>query len=166
MILSLHSRIELNWIALSVAPLFCLMVVYWRARWHRNQTLLNRVLAISIGVGAFFVITLHDTNLLTKIIHRNLPPKFDLLHRVRGWKQLAQIVGEARQELEAKGQKIFVIGEHYGFTSQITFYLPEAKTHATNDPFVFCVASPQPQNQFYFWPGYENRLGQTALYVR
>jgi hypothetical protein len=31
---------------------------------------------------------------------------------------------------------------------------------------VYCRSTDFPENQFYFWPGYENRKGQNAIYVR
>jgi hypothetical protein len=117
-------------------------------------------------VGGFAVVLAHDTKLIDKMIGRTLPPKFDLLHRVHGWKELAMIVGNARQKLESEGKPAFVIGEHYGFTAQVTFYLPEAKAAVTKTPLVYYEASKHPANQFYFWPSYTNRFGENAVYMR
>jgi len=45
-----------------------------------------------------------------------------LRRRARGWDELAEIAGQERRDLEARtGKPVFIIGEHYGFTSQITF---------------------------------------------
>ena len=30
---------------------------------------------------------------------------------------------------------------------------------------VYCQSSPGPENQFYFWPGYNDRKGQNAIYL-
>jgi hypothetical protein len=79
---------------------------------------------------------------------------------------MAQIVEQTRQKLEKQGVPVFIICEHYGFTSQLTFYLPEAKRRVVTDPLVFFYASQHPWNQFYFWPNYLDRAGQNALLVR
>src|SRR5207249_6545265 len=48
-----------------------------------------------------------------------------------------------------------------------SFYLPEARTQAGRDTFVYYQKSERPENQFYFWPGYSpQRRGQNAIYVR
>jgi 4-amino-4-deoxy-L-arabinose transferase-like glycosyltransferase len=164
--LSWHSHVQPNWIAPSVIPLFCLMAVYWSKHWECNATLLRPLLAGGLALGLVFVVILHDTNLVNKIIHRKLPPKYDLLHRGQGWKETASIAGQARQELAAEGPPAFIIAEHYGMTSQLSFYLSEAKRQVTAEPLVYFIATPHPVNQFYFWPNYLQRTGQNALFVR
>jgi 4-amino-4-deoxy-L-arabinose transferase-like glycosyltransferase/membrane-associated phospholipid phosphatase len=164
--LSFHARIELNWIAPAVVPMFCLMSVYWAARWKPCGAVLKPLLSFGIGAGIFAVVMAHDTQLLNKILHRRLPARLDLLHRVHGWKETARIVGQARSQVEAQGKPVFIICEHYGMTSQISFYLPEAKSSVTTDPLVFYQSTPKPDNQFYFWPGYLDHTGQNAVFVR
>jgi hypothetical protein len=108
-----------------------------------------------------------DPNLLTKMLHRTPPPDLNPLRRVLGWREQAQIAGQERRELEQRdGKPTFIIGEHYGFTSEITFYLPEAKTRVSEEPLVYCYASRAPRNQFYYWPDYLGRAGQDAVFVR
>ena len=165
-ILSWHSHVLGNWIAPSVIPLFGLMAVYWAKRWPRNAALLQPLLAVGMAFGLVLVVVLHDTNLVNKILHRRLPPKFDLLHRVHGWKETARIAGQARRDLAAEGAPAFIIAEHYGFTSQLSFYLPEAKRQVSAEPLVYFYASAHPRNQFYYWPNYLDRSGQNAIFVR
>jgi hypothetical protein len=164
--LSWHSRILANWIAPSVVPLFCLMATYWDARWQRSALFVKPLLCAGLGAGLFAGIVAHDTRLLEKLLRRRVPPPLDLLHRARGWKELAMMVGQARRAQALNGRLPFVICEHYGFTSEITFYLPEAKRAVNGDPVVFFETSPLPVNQFYFWPNYLHRTGQNALFVR
>ena len=165
-LLSFHSRVEINWIAPSVVPLFCLMAVYWAARWRQFASILKPFLAIGIGAGLFAVVLAHDTQLINKLVHRQLPAQRDVLRRARGWKEMAQIVGRARHDMELQGQPAFIICDHYGFTSQVSFYLPEAKSRVVSDPLVFYRVTRQPDNQFYFWPNYLGRTGQNAIFVR
>jgi membrane-associated phospholipid phosphatase len=164
--LSWHSHVQPNWIAPSVVPLFCLMAVYWSKRWPRNAAVLRPVLAGGLALGLVLVVVLHDSNLVNKLAHRKLPPKYDLSHRAHGWKELARVAGQARQELAAEGPPAFIIAEHYGFTSQLSFYLPEAKRQVKAEPLVYFCATAHPRNQFYYWPNYLHRTGQNALFVR
>src|SRR5687767_7533390 len=59
------SRVLPNWIAPSVVPLFCLMVVFWRRFWEK--AMVRRLFGIGLTVGIPFVILLHDTNLVSKL---------------------------------------------------------------------------------------------------
>jgi membrane-associated phospholipid phosphatase len=166
-ILSWHSRILGNWIAPAIIPLFCLAALYWWKRWQEGALSLKPALVGGLVFGAIVVVILHEPNLVNKVLHRKLPAKLDLLRRVSGWKELAQVVGDARSSVEKQDQApVFILCEHYGFTSQISFYLPEAKSRIRNDPLVFFEAGDRPQDQFYFWPSYLDRKGQDALFVR
>ena len=76
------------------------------------------------------------------------------------------MVGEARVKLLDEGKPVFIIGNHYGITSLMTFYLPEARAGVPDNPLVYFRSSDRPENQFYFWPGYETRKGQNAVFVQ
>lgn len=165
-LLSWHSHILGNWIAPAVIPLFCLMAIYWSKRWEEGLTVLKPVLMASVAFGALVVIFMHDSSLAGKVLRRRLPARLDLLRRVHGWKEMAQLVEQTRRSLEKQGQPVFLICEHYGFTAELTFYLPEAKRRVVSDPLVFFYAGRHPWNQFYFWPNYLDRIGQDALLVR
>jgi hypothetical protein len=166
-ILSFHTRILENWIAPAILPWFMLMVIYWQSNWARVRAYVKPSLIAAITIGLFFVIIAHGTKLIDKMIGRTLPPAKDPLHRVHGWKETATIVGEGRRKFEAAdGKPTFIIGEHYGFTAQVTFYLPEAKAAVTNTPLVYFMHTAHPQNQFYFWPTYTNRIGENAIFMR
>jgi len=75
-------------------------------------------------------------------------------------------VGTARESLLSEGKEVFIIGAHYGLVGEISFYLPEARASVKNIPLVYYQSSDRPENQFYFWPGYQSRAGQNAIYVR
>jgi membrane-associated phospholipid phosphatase len=165
-LLSWHSHVLGNWIAPSVIPLFCLMALYWEKQWPRRSAVLRPLLAAAIALGLLVVVLLHAPNLVGKTLHRRLPPNLDMLRRVHGWKETARIVGQARGELAREGPPAFIIAEHYGITSQLSFYLPEAKSRVMAEPLVYCYAAAHPRNQFYYWPNYLQRAGQNALFVR
>ncbi|MDQ6632294.1 MAG: glycosyltransferase family 39 protein [Verrucomicrobiota bacterium] len=163
---SFHSRVLPNWIAPSLPPLFCLMIIYWHSRWSPQARILERFLYFGLIFGFTAVILLHETNLISKIIGRPLPAQVNPLRRVRAWQETAAVVETARQNLAAEGKPAFIIGDHYGITGELSFYIPEAKANIKNNPLVYFLASEYPRNQFYFWPNYKNRRGQNAIYVQ
>jgi hypothetical protein len=167
-IYSVHSSIVANWIAASIIPLFCVMAVYWERRYEAGARHVRAWLTIGLLSGAFAVGILHETDLTKKIAGVRLPPKVDPLRRVRGWTQMANLVARERANLAAEGKPVFVIGGHYGTTSLLSFYMPEAKAAVNSgDPFVYYRYMGRPQNQFFFWPGYVGvRRGQNAIYVQ
>jgi hypothetical protein len=108
-----------------------------------------------------------DTNLVAKVVGQPLPAKLDPLRRVRGRSEMARVVGQAERQLAREGKPVFIVGDHYGITSLLTFYLPEAKARVTDAPVVFCQPTEIPENQYYFWPDYtEAHQGQNALFIR
>jgi hypothetical protein len=75
-------------------------------------------------------------------------------------------VSEVRQELLAEGRPVFVIAHHYGLTGELSFYMPGARAAVEQTPLVYYVTSPAPRNQYFFWPSYTGRKGETAIFVR
>ena len=165
-LVSFHVRILPNWIAPSILPLFCLMVAYWDTRFRLGVRTVKVWLLIGLVLGFVFVGFFHNTNIAKKVKGHYLPVKFDPLHRARDWDITAQAVNHARQELLAEGKPVFIITDHYGLAGQISFYLPEARTNVQTNPLVFARSTEVPENQFYFLPGYRERKGQNAIYVR
>ena len=166
-LLSLKSRVQANWIAPSVLPMLCVMVMYWETRWRDMPRLIKLWLGSGLAFGLAAVLLIHDTNLVGKIIGRPLPPQVDLLRRVRGHGETAELVNTARTQLAREGKPVFIIGEHYGLTSLLTFYQPEARKLVKDAPIVFCQPASKPTSQYFFWPGYsESHAGQNALFVR
>ncbi|HEX5219521.1 MAG TPA: glycosyltransferase family 39 protein [Verrucomicrobiae bacterium] len=166
-LLSLNSRVHPNWIAPSVLPMLCVMVLYWQGRFQPRPGFLKVCLTSGLIFGCFAALLIHDTNVVRKFVGQPLPPQVDPLRRVRGQAEMARIVSEAKSRLAREGKPTFVIGEHYGITSLLTFYEPEARQRVQNAPLVFCQPSEKPSNQYYFWPGYlETHSGQNALFVR
>ncbi len=162
---SLRSRILPNWIAPSVLPLFCLMVIFWDTQWRLGAARVRGWLTTGLVLGGTAVVLFHNTNLIEKLTGHYLPLNLDPLHRVREWDTTARVVGQARQALLAEGKPVFIIANNYGMTGQLSFYLPEAREEIRSHPLVYCRASKVPENQFYFWPGYESRKGENAIFV-
>ena len=75
------------------------------------------------------------------------------------------MLGQERQKALKEGKPVFMIAQHYGLVSILSFYLPEAKKSVAAEPLVYYLRTDLPKNQFYFWPGYEMRKGQNAIYI-
>jgi membrane-associated phospholipid phosphatase len=162
---SFRSNVLPNWIAPSVLPLFCVMVIYWDARSRLGSGAVWKWLTAGLAVGFPLVIVAHNTDLVARLTGRYLPANLDPLHRVRQWDTTARAVGQAREKLMREDKPVFIIAVHYGMAGQISFWLPEARTSAREAPIVYSRSTTAPENQFYFWPGYELRKGENAIYV-
>jgi hypothetical protein len=167
LVFTFHSRVLPNWIAASILPSFCLMAVFWESRYRAGVSAVKGWLTFGLSLGVAAVVLLHDTNLVTKIARRPLPPERDPLRQVRAWPETAQVVNEARRKLlvESEGKPVFIICGHYGVTGELSFYLPEARAGLPDHPLVYYQTSDFPMNQFFFWPGYRDRKGQNAIYA-
>jgi hypothetical protein len=75
--------------------------------------------------------------LLQKAFHRGLPARIDPLKRVRGWKELGAALGAKRDELKKRGGEVFFIGDHYGVTGLMSFYVPAAKAAVGDRPLAY-----------------------------
>ncbi len=148
-----HSRVMPNWIAPSVLPLFCLAATYWGERQEKIKGWLTGGLALGFAA----VVLLHQPAVIQQIIQRPLPRE---LARAVAWRESGGIVLAAEKKLAAEGRPTFIIGGHYGVTSQMAFQLQHDNVDC------FCLPDEAPKNQFYFWPGYENRHGDNAIYVQ
>lgn len=166
LIYTLRAQVQPNWIAPSVAPLFCLAAIYWEERYRRGDAKVRPVFIAGVVLGLALVLILHDTDLVRKVTGRPLPAKLDPLRRVRGWTETARVVEQARQELLREGKPVFLIGDHYGITGLLSFYIPEARVAVPHDRWVYFESTDRPVNQFFFWQGYRHRKGENALYVQ
>jgi membrane-associated phospholipid phosphatase len=166
---SLHSRVLPNWPVAAVPPMFCLMVVYWDEKFRNGARFVKPFLIAGLAIGFIAIPFMYESNLIGKIAGNPLPGEKDPLRRVRAWQPTAALVEDAREKLEAEGKPAFIITDHYGITSEFTFYLSQARAAAlTGTPLVYCIDLDEPENQFYFWPEYDypaNRKGQNAIFV-
>jgi hypothetical protein len=158
-----HSRVLPNWIAVSILPLLCLMVLLARDQ----RRLVRPFLAGGLLLGFVAVAFIHDSDLIGRL-NGNLPGEVDPSHRVRAWRETAQLVEAEREQLATADAPAFIIAGHYGITGLLTFYSPAARALLPTEPLVYCIDADEPQNQFYFWPDYDyraHRRGQNAIYV-
>jgi 4-amino-4-deoxy-L-arabinose transferase-like glycosyltransferase/membrane-associated phospholipid phosphatase len=159
---TIRARVQPNWIAPAVLPLFALASTFIEPRWNDLRNIVRPLLKFGFVIGAVIVLFMHDTNLTAKLFSFDMPVKIDPLARVRAWSTLAKIVNEER----AKTSTHFIIGAHYGVTSLLTFYTSETRTAPRGNKLIYALATERPVNQFYFWPNYLDRAGEDALFVQ
>ena len=176
-LLTIRSRVLPNWIAVSIVPLLCLMVTFWYPRWEQGQKKIKGWFVAAIVIGILAIIPIHNTDFLYAIpdqwvptalkekLGRSFPAKIDPLRRVRCWSDMGAIVAKHRDELLKEGKPVFVLGGHYGIAGQLSFYIPDSRDGLPDDQIVYRTPSDIPKDQFYFWPGFQSRTGDNALYV-
>jgi hypothetical protein len=165
---SFHSRILPNWIAVSILPMFCLMVAYWSEKIRAGWRFAKPFFIIGLALGVFGIAMMYQSNLIGKLAGQPLPGEKDPSRRVRAWDAEAALVENAREKLASEGKPAFIIAGHYGITGLYSFYIPQAQTALKSEPLVYSADSDAPVNQFYFWPEYnyrDRRKGQNAIFA-
>jgi 4-amino-4-deoxy-L-arabinose transferase-like glycosyltransferase/membrane-associated phospholipid phosphatase len=163
---TIRARVQPNWIAPSILPLFALAATFIEPRWNEFRRVTRPLLKWGFGIGLVVVVFLHDTNLTQRVFSFRLPAKYDPLTRARAWSTMTKVVQDERQKLAAPGKAPFIIGAHYGITSLLTFYTPETRKAPANNELIYALATERPVSQFYFWPNYLSRAGEDALFVQ
>ena len=80
-----RARVQLNWIAPSVVPLFALMVAYFEPRWPRYRRSLRGWLVAGLVLGGVAVVVMHEPVQIAQSLGWRLPPRTDPLRRVTAW---------------------------------------------------------------------------------
>jgi hypothetical protein len=159
---SFHSRVQPNWIAVAVPPMFCLMVAFWNESKLRVKPWFAAALLLGIVASVF----MHSSDLVGRLAGNKLPGDKDPSHRVRGWRETALAIETERIQFDTNA---FIIADHYGTTGLYSFYSPPARAAAqAKTPLVYCLDSDAPLNQFFFWDDYNyraHRHGENALFV-
>jgi hypothetical protein len=153
---------EPNWTAPASLSLAILATVFWlelarEKKWARIYVMT----ALALG-GVMSVLTL-DMDLLRRI---GVPLSYDNdpSSRLRGWQTTAEAVEEARQKFEAaSGKPVFLIANKYGTAASLGFYFKDPRPEAPGHPPVYVPESAWPDNQFYFWPRYDELVDFTDV---
>jgi 4-amino-4-deoxy-L-arabinose transferase-like glycosyltransferase len=140
-----------NWTVPAYGGLLVLLVAQWLPQIDRRPGIRYTAFAAML-LAAIGTLILHDTRWL------NLPPNVDPLSRIRGWKQLGEMVHNAMKEENAQ----FVIAHHYGTAAALTWHMPIPR----EENRVYTVRDPRRTlNQFDLWDGYAPFIGQNAIFV-
>jgi hypothetical protein len=160
-ILSFQDSGEPNWTAPALISLGILATAWWytSAREHR---IAGGFCLTALVISAIMSLVVLNTDAVRQL-GIPWPYHLDPSSRLRGWKTLAETVGQFRQEFEKKvGQKVFLIGNKYQTASILSFYLPEKRVEGSGHPPVYIPESQDFQNQFSFWPRYDEFIAPSA----
>ena len=183
---------EGNWTAPAVWSLTILTVAFWHrlvsgaienqwlkaanartrnlpAPWSRiSGALLSifepvRYAAVALAVGLLLSLLIVNTDAIRRTGVR-LGYRKDPTGRMRGWKTMAIAVDDLRHRLEKQsGKPLFLIAEKYQIASCLAFYLPEKRADGPGHPPVYIPESQAFENQYSFWPRYDEMVGVVDL---
>lgn len=152
-LLSANRAANPNWDALAFLSLGILACSYWRERVESRPRLL-RWAAVAMLVALFMSVLALNSDLLRSVGFEF--PRPDPADRMRGWRAAAGAVEKVRAEVEAQlGERVFVIADARDRASEFAFYFREKRVEGPGHPPVYIIESQDIQNQFSFWPRYD-----------
>ena len=152
-LLSVNKAANANWDALAFPSLAILACSYWRERTESRPSL-QRWVAIALVLAVPMSIVALNSDLLHMVGFKF--PGRDPADRLRGWRGAAGAVEQARAEVETQlGERVFVIADARDRASELSFYFREKRVEGPGHPQVYIIESQDIQNQFSFWPRYD-----------
>jgi 4-amino-4-deoxy-L-arabinose transferase-like glycosyltransferase len=154
MIIALHQVSDPGWTAPAFIGLGILASHYWLQA--ANQRALVRGLCLAaLGLSGLQASLAMNTNLM-RTIGIPFPYGLDPSSRRQGWKTIAEAIDRFRAQFENKlGTKVFMIGNEYQTSSMLSFYLKDKGSEGPGHPPVYIPESQDIQNEFSFWPRYD-----------
>ena len=150
-LLSINKAAAPNWDGLAFLSLSILAISYWRERAAARRSFANWATA-ALLLGALMSALLGVLASNTGINRRGRDPS----NRLRGWRATAEAVAKLRHDFETKtGQPVFLIAADRNRASELSFYLPDKRVEGPGHPPVYIPESQDMENQFSFWPRYD-----------
>jgi hypothetical protein len=152
--LSLKQAGEANWTAPAFISLGVLAVALWHeaaqtSRWKAQFAM------TALAVGVVMSVLILNTDVVRML---GIPWRYDKDPgaRLRGWRTAAITINDVRKKFEAQnGKPAFLIANKYQTAASLGFYLPEKRTEAPGHPPVYIPESQNIENQFSFFPRYD-----------
>jgi 4-amino-4-deoxy-L-arabinose transferase-like glycosyltransferase len=153
LMISINKVAAPNWDALAFISLGLVAVNFWRDRFEQDLWL-KYATGVALGIALFMSALALDSELLPAAgLHLW---RRDPSDRLRGWKTATAAFEKLRAEWENKlGEKLFLIADDRSRASEISFYLRDKRPAMPNHPPVYLVESQAIENQFSFWPRYD-----------
>ena len=154
LVLSINDQAAPNWDVLAFISLAVLAAAFWTEKLSSSRAA-GRFLATGIALGIVLSIFVLDTDLL-RTMNIPFPHHRDPADRVRGWKSASRAVEKIRGDLETKNSDpLFIIADQRDRASEMSFYFKHKRVEGPGHPPVYIVESQDIQNQFSFWPRYD-----------
>ncbi len=149
---SLQAKVQANW----ALPAYLAGIVAFSASYghdlldgkgrRKAAALAAVLLALAVTIVAHYPAVL------------KLKEKQDPTARLLGWKALGSEASRVVDEMQPSGP-VFVFSDSYQVASELAFYMKD-------NPVTYCANLGRRMNQYDLWPGFENRIGHNALFVR
>jgi hypothetical protein len=165
-LLALKTPGEPNWTAPAFITLGILGVALWLE--HIEQSPLLRRFAVAALLLALAMTTVTLNTDIVRAAGIPLPytgvvrafgvsfPASDPGNRLRGWRTAAAAVQQFRHEFEQQtGQPVFLIGNKYQTAASLSFYMTDPRVFGPGHPPVYIPESQNLENEFSFWPRYD-----------
>ncbi|MEP6810042.1 MAG: glycosyltransferase family 39 protein [Chthoniobacterales bacterium] len=152
-LLSINKAANANWDALAFPSLAVLACAFWSERMEARP-LLRRLALLAVLIAVPMSMVTLNTDLLRLVGFQF--PKNDPADRIRGWRSAADAVEQVRREVEQKlNERVFVIADGRDRASELSFYFRDKRREGPGHPEVYLIESQDIQNQFSFWPRYD-----------
>jgi 4-amino-4-deoxy-L-arabinose transferase-like glycosyltransferase len=151
---------EPNWTAPGLISLGILTTSWWLNSARENRAV-SRLCVAGLLTAAVMTVISVDLDLL-RIVGLKIPYQLDPSARLQGWKTVAEEIGKFRSDFERRlGEPVFLIGNRYQTSSMLSFYLKDPRIEDPGHPPVYITESQDIQNEFSFWPRYDEFIEPT-----
>ena len=159
-LLSINKAAAPNWDALAFPSFGLLAIAFWRERLEASQAW-RWTTGAALAIGLIMSALALDSDILRSVgspISRRDPAD-----GWRGWKSATNALEGLRDETEAQtNEKLFLIADSRDRASEISFYLHAKRTEGPNHPPCYLLESQAIENQFSFWPRYDEFVVRRA----
>ncbi|MBV9643323.1 MAG: glycosyltransferase family 39 protein [Verrucomicrobia bacterium] len=153
-ILVLHQVSDPGWTTPALVGLGIVATHYW-LQVASQRALLSGFCVAALILGGLQAALALNTSLARKV-GISVPYNFDPSLRMHGWQTIAEAIDKFRAGFENKlGAKVFMIGNEYQTASMLSFYLKDKRSEGPGHPPVYIPESQDIQNEFSFWPRYD-----------
>jgi 4-amino-4-deoxy-L-arabinose transferase-like glycosyltransferase len=152
--LALKSPGEPNWTAPAFVTLGILGTSLWLERAAESAPLRRFAIASLLLAMLMSAVTLNTDILRVP----GIPYSYDNdpSNRLRGWETGAAAVQRFRRQFEQQaGHPVFLIGNKYQTSSSLSFYMTAPRIEGPGHPPVYIPESQDIENEFSFWPRYD-----------
>ncbi len=152
-LLSINKAAAPNWDALAFPSFGLLAIAFWRESLEISRAW-RGVAGAALAIGFVMSALALDSDILRSV---GIPiGRRDPADGMRGWKSATGALESLRNETEAqRGEKLFLIADGRDRASEISFYLRDKRIAGPNHPPCYLVESQAIENQFSFWPRYD-----------
>lgn len=151
---SFHAKIMPNWTTVSYVSGCILAARAVDRLFQKREGFWVRHRKIWPLLAVFFFLLMHTAQLFP------LPSSIDPTQRVKGWRELGQVIEEHRLHDFENPDKVFIFSNLYDMTAALAFYVP-------GQPRTYCGwVDSRRMNQYDLWPGPDvDKTGWDAILV-